>query len=94
MVQCAACRVEVDEFDTYFSDLGTVCEECHTNEEARDREEFHRGEDQGSDFLNSKIVTRNESYIDEDGRHVTVTSTVDFGIFTWLYKVIKALLSK
>ena len=45
LIQCVACRVEVDEFDTYISDAGTVCADCHTLEESRDRAEFHRGSD-------------------------------------------------
>ena len=94
MIQCASCQVDVDQFDTYFSDIGTVCAECHTHEEARDREEFRRGEDQSHDLFSSSVVTQNESYVDEDGRQVSVTTTVDFGVFTWLYKVLKALFRK
>ena len=94
MIQCASCQVEVDQFDTYFSDIGTVCVECHTHEEVRDREEFRRGEDQNYDLFSSRMVTQNESYVDDEGRRVSVSTTVDFGIFTRLHKVLKALFRK
>ena len=95
-LQCAACGENVDEFDTYFSDSGTVCPPCHSNQESEDRAEFQRGEHQSYDLMSSEIVTHHQETREENGRTVTVTrtSTVDFGVFTWLYKLFKMLMKK
>ena len=35
-VMCAGCRQKVDESDTFFGTMGTICARCHADEEAYD----------------------------------------------------------
>jgi len=98
MVKCAACGEMVTEFDTYFSDQGTVCADCHTLEEQKDRDEFRAGSENYGDVRNDAItVEREESeHYDEQGNRVTVvrTTTVNGGLFGLLYRLFRLFTGK
>ena len=59
MIECAGCKMVVDEADTYFCSIGTVCFDCHAVEEFRDRAEFRRGSDTKDDgYTLSEIMKK------------------------------------
>lgn len=92
MINCAVCGASVSEADAYFGESGQVCGACHASTEADDSERFREAADApiGADGSFHKSTT----HVDEDGRVVTRSVSIDAGPLGVIIKLIMGLIRK
>ena len=92
MIDCAVCGASVSEGEAYFGESGQVCGACHASTEADDSERFREVADApiGADGGFHQSTT----HVDEDGRVVTRSVSVNAGLLGVIIKLIMSLIRK
>ena len=95
-VTCSSCGKSVDEADTYFGESGQVCGVCHANTEAEDAARFREAADPNSlsGGLADGSFHKTSTHVDDDGRVVTRTVSVDAGPIGMIIKLIMEIFRK